>query len=108
MVSMRLKVALVTALSCLVLLLGLFGTAGVASAHSVQAAHTTTTASVSKDDRRCRFIVVRRIRFVFFFGRFIPVVHRRVILICHRSFDPFFNSGDPFNNGDSFGMDGGF
>ena len=59
MVPMRFKVGFVTFLSCLTLLLGLFFSTGIASAHSVQAHQAQTSASVSTADR-CYRVFVRR------------------------------------------------
>jgi hypothetical protein len=59
--STRLKVGFVTVLSCLTLLLGLFATTGIASAHSTQALQSQTTqasaSSTLADDRCERFWV---------------------------------------------------
>ena len=56
MLSTQFKVGLVTIFSCLALLLGLFASTGVASAHSSQAAHTQTSqVSTSTEDQQwCR------------------------------------------------------
>ena len=56
MLSTQFKVGLVTIFSCLALLLGLFASTGVASAHSYQAAHTQTSqVSASTEDQQwCR------------------------------------------------------
>jgi hypothetical protein len=83
MLSMRIKLGLVSALSCLVILLGLFTSTGVASAHSVQATHSQTSVSVSTADR-CRFIVVRVVRFKRTFFGFRRIVFFRTIRVCHR------------------------
>src|SRR3989442_1361453 len=63
MVPMRFKVGFVTFLSCLTLLLGLFFSTGIASAHSVQAHQAQTSASVSTNDRCFRIFVRRHHRF---------------------------------------------
>ena len=54
--STRLKVGFVAVLSCLTLLLGLFATTGIASAHSSQAAHTQTSqvSASTEDQQYCR------------------------------------------------------
>jgi hypothetical protein len=62
MIPMRFKVGFVTFLSCLTLLLGLFTSTGIASAHTVQAHQAQTSASVSTVDR-CYRIFIRRHHF---------------------------------------------
>lgn len=60
--STRLKVGFVTVLSCLTLLLGLFATTGIASAHSTQALQNQTSqasASSTLADDRCERFWVR-------------------------------------------------
>ncbi len=51
MLPMRLKVGFVGVLSCLALMLGLFSSTGVASAHSTQALQSQTSASTLAEDR---------------------------------------------------------
>jgi len=63
--STRIKVGFVGFLSCLALMLGMFTSTGVASAHSTQAAHSQTSASTLVNDKgrpRCQtfFIVLNR------------------------------------------------
>ncbi len=66
--SIRLKVGFVGVLSCLMLVLGLFSSTGVASAHSTQAVHSQTSVTsirTLRDDPRrrhqtCRSTLVSR------------------------------------------------
>jgi hypothetical protein len=48
--SIRLKVGFVGVLACLMLVLGLFSSTGVASAHSTQAVHSQTSVSTLTDN----------------------------------------------------------
>ena len=101
MLPTHLKVGLVTLFSCLVLMLGLFSSTGIASAHSTQALQSQTSQANTSTlaDDRCRFIVVRSFEDFggnsSFSDRFNPFGHRfdffhrrsvfRVIRVCtHR------------------------
>src|SRR5215472_7210577 len=80
--SPRLKMAVVGILSCLTLMLGLFTSTGIASAHSTSALQSQSSASaVAKDnrDRRCVTFIIRRQRF------------------RHREDDFFFMNGQMFD-----------
>ncbi len=66
MLPMRLKVGFVGVLSCLALMLGLFSSTGIASAHSTQALQSQTSASTLAEDRgrvRCRTFTTVNARF---------------------------------------------
>ncbi len=61
---LRFKVGFVTVLSCLALILGMFSSAGVASAHSTQARQSNaSTVATDQDRSRCRTFVMVRERF---------------------------------------------
>src|SRR5579864_4130877 len=66
--SKRLKLTFATILSCLVLMLGLFATTGVASAHTSNAAQSKASTSQSAADhhrdRNCRVLVIEQVIFV--------------------------------------------
>jgi len=64
MFPIRFKVAFVAVLSCLALVLGLFSSTGVASAHYAQAVQThVSTVAANQDRSRCRTFVLTRERF---------------------------------------------
>ncbi len=66
MLPMRLKVGFVGVLSCLALMLGLFSSTGVASAHSTQALQSQASASTLANDRdqaQCRTYTTVNSRF---------------------------------------------
>ena len=66
MLPMRLKVGFVGVLSCLALMLGLFSSTGVASAHGTQALQSQTSASTLANDRdqaQCRTYTIVNSRF---------------------------------------------
>jgi hypothetical protein len=99
--TMRLKISLVTVLSCLALLLGLLGSTGIASAHTAQSAQVapSQTTSVSQD-RHCHLIIVRVIEFRHdYFGFIHEVIRYRPVFVCHHRFD---------NSFDTNGYDGSF
>jgi len=65
--SPGMKVGIVSVFSCLALLLSLFASTGMASAHSTQTLQNQTSASMNVDNlsqaRRCRTFILRRERF---------------------------------------------
>src|SRR5712692_8665307 len=66
-ISNSLKVTLVTIFSCLAIMLGLFSSTGIASAHSATALQSQTSASQSAEQwraRRCQVFFVERVVFV--------------------------------------------
>src|SRR3989442_10089527 len=67
MLSTHLKVGLVTLFSCLALMLGLFSSTGIASAHSTQALQSQASASTLAADN-CRTFLVRTRVFTPFFN----------------------------------------
>jgi hypothetical protein len=66
--SKGLKLTFATILSSMVLMLGLLGTTGVASAHTASAAQSKASTSQSTDqwhrDRNCRVIIIEQVIFV--------------------------------------------
>ena len=64
--SNNLKVTFVTMFSCLALMLGLFSSTGIASAHSAHTLNSQTSASQSAEQRgnRCRLLVIEKVVFV--------------------------------------------
>jgi hypothetical protein len=104
MVSMRLKVGLVTVLSCFALLLGLLGSTGIASAHTAQTAQSvqvaqSQTTSVSHTEQYCRLVPVRVVRFWYdYFGFLHESIRYRFIVVCH----PYFWYGG--NGYDGYGF----
>src|SRR5262249_43688347 len=69
--STHLKVGLVTLFSCLALMLGLFSSSGIASAHSTQALQSQVSASTLAANNQCRTFLVRTPVFTpFSFNRF--------------------------------------
>src|SRR5260370_32365723 len=62
----RLKVTFVTMVSCLALMLGLFSSTGIASAHSAHTLNSQTSASQSAEQwrNRCRLLIIEKVVFV--------------------------------------------
>ncbi len=98
MVPMRFRVGFVTFLSCLTLLLGLFLSPGIASAHSLQAHQAQTSASVSTDDR-CFRVFVRRHHDGYGYG-YGDDEGGFFRIVCYRHHDDFGDGyGDGFGDG---------
>jgi hypothetical protein len=104
MSTMRLKVGLVTVLSCLALLLGLLGSTGIASAHTAQAAQSSSSAQVAQSQissqshvqQYCHLVRVRVYRFIWIFGHPVRIFsHYAYIIECHPGFwyDDSYYSG---------------
>ena|SRR2546422_732842 len=64
--SNNLKVTFVTMFSCLALMLGLFSSTGIASAHSAHTLNSQTSASQSAEQwrNRCRLLIIEKVVFV--------------------------------------------
>ncbi len=64
--SNSLKVTFVTMFSCLALMLGLFSSTGIASAHSAHTLNSQTSASQSAEQwrNRCRLLIIEKVVFV--------------------------------------------
>ena len=64
--SNNLKVTFVTMFSCLALMLGLFSSTGIASAHSAHTLNSQTSSSQGADQRigGCRLLITERVIFV--------------------------------------------
>ena len=64
--SNNLKVTFVTMFSCLALMLGLFSSTGIASAHSAHTLNSQTSTSQSAEQwgNRCRLLVIEKVVFV--------------------------------------------
>src|SRR2546428_5150729 len=64
--SNNLKVTFVTMFSCLALMLGLFSSTGIASAHSAHTLNSQTSSSQSAEQGRggCRLLIIEKVIFV--------------------------------------------